>query len=228
MNSTRWVTLTEFIKYLGREGIVRVDENEKGFWIAWVDTSPKALAKQAESQKKERMDMDEEQRQRKQLQEQIERAKLQEEARRAQGGDQAEKGLQRNEGEKISLSLAVGKAKVDESTDGPASLQEQPNGVSSGDTGTIQLGSTTSKPSNPLKRAAPGNVFKTAKVAKTSSTGTAGGERSSKSSDIEKGNIAGKKFLTAAERLMLEDQERLAKQAQKRGGGYQGVGPSRR
>jgi DNA/RNA-binding protein KIN17 len=45
MNSTRWVTLTEFIKYLGRAGIVHVDETEKGWFIAWIDSSPKALAK---------------------------------------------------------------------------------------------------------------------------------------------------------------------------------------
>jgi len=46
MNSTRWVTLTEFIKHLGRSGIARVDETEKGWFIAWIDNSPKALAKQ--------------------------------------------------------------------------------------------------------------------------------------------------------------------------------------
>lgn len=45
MNSTRWVTLTEFVKHLGRLGIGRVDETEKGWFIAWVDNSPKALAK---------------------------------------------------------------------------------------------------------------------------------------------------------------------------------------
>jgi hypothetical protein len=45
MNSTRWVTLTEFIKHLGRSGIARVDETEKGWFIAWIDNSPKALAK---------------------------------------------------------------------------------------------------------------------------------------------------------------------------------------
>jgi Domain of Kin17 curved DNA-binding protein len=45
MNSTRWVTLTEFVKHLGRSGIARVDETEKGWFIAWIDSSPKALAK---------------------------------------------------------------------------------------------------------------------------------------------------------------------------------------
>jgi Domain of Kin17 curved DNA-binding protein len=45
MNSTRWLSLTEFVKHLGRQGIVRVDETDKGFFIAWIDNSPKALAK---------------------------------------------------------------------------------------------------------------------------------------------------------------------------------------
>jgi DNA/RNA-binding protein KIN17 len=45
MNSTRWVTLTEFVKHLGRSGIARVDETEKGWFIAWIDNTPKALAK---------------------------------------------------------------------------------------------------------------------------------------------------------------------------------------
>ncbi len=45
MNSTRWVTLTEFVKHLGRCGIAKVDETEKGWFLAWIDNSPKALAK---------------------------------------------------------------------------------------------------------------------------------------------------------------------------------------
>lgn len=47
MNSTRWVTLTEFVKHLGRTGVARVDETEKGWFIAWIDNSPKALEKAA-------------------------------------------------------------------------------------------------------------------------------------------------------------------------------------
>jgi len=49
MNATRWVTLTEFVKHLGRSGLARVDENEKGWFISWIDNSPKALAKQVQS-----------------------------------------------------------------------------------------------------------------------------------------------------------------------------------
>ena len=46
MNSTRWVTLTEFVKHLGRTGVARVDETEKGWFLAWIDNTPKALEKQ--------------------------------------------------------------------------------------------------------------------------------------------------------------------------------------
>lgn len=45
MNATRWVTLSEFVKHLGRTGVARVDETEKGWFIAWIDSSPKALEK---------------------------------------------------------------------------------------------------------------------------------------------------------------------------------------
>lgn len=44
MNSTKWSSLTEFVKYLGREGIVNVKEDEKdGLMIAWRDTSMAAV-----------------------------------------------------------------------------------------------------------------------------------------------------------------------------------------
>ena len=46
MNATRWVTLTQFCYTLGRAGIARVDDTEKGLFIAWIDNSPKTLAKQ--------------------------------------------------------------------------------------------------------------------------------------------------------------------------------------
>ncbi|KAJ7914833.1 domain of Kin17 curved DNA-binding protein-domain-containing protein [Mycena leptocephala] len=75
MNSTRWVTLTEFVKHLGRSGIARVDETEKGWFLAWIDSSPKALAKAEASLKKDRATTSDEQRERMLISEQIERAK---------------------------------------------------------------------------------------------------------------------------------------------------------
>jgi DNA/RNA-binding protein KIN17 len=46
MNATRWVTLTGFIMTLGKAGTVKVDEDDKGFWISWIDDSPDTLRKQ--------------------------------------------------------------------------------------------------------------------------------------------------------------------------------------
>ncbi|GAA6018126.1 hypothetical protein JCM10207_006088 [Rhodosporidiobolus poonsookiae] len=124
MNATRFLSLTEFCKHLGRTGVAHVDETEKGWWIAWIDNSPRALAKAEANQKKERGDMDDEMRQRKLIQEQIERAREEGERRRreaaaaaAAGGDAPLEGeaeeeqapsneLKRDEGEKLSLSLS--------------------------------------------------------------------------------------------------------------------------
>ena len=217
MNSTKWVTLSEFIKHLGREGLVRVDENEKGFWVSWVDTSPKALARQAEMQKRERADMDDEQRQRRQLREQMERAKAQQEA--LGGGLQVERGLQRDEGQKITLSLGGIKPKTEQPVEaGPSDAAKETTsaGATTTSIAAPTVGVTSAKPlSNPLKRPATTNVFKTSsKSTKTSSTST------------PTSHLAGKKFLTAAERLMLEDQVRAGRKPTS--GGYQGMGPSRR
>ncbi|KAG2336768.1 hypothetical protein BDR05DRAFT_1011581 [Suillus weaverae] len=76
MNATRWATLTEFAKHLGRSCIARVAETEKG--------SPRALVKQEASIKKDRATRDDEHWERTLIAEQIERAKRQmmEEARR--------------------------------------------------------------------------------------------------------------------------------------------------
>ena len=40
MNATRWVTLTEFCKYLGRAGKAHVEDSEKGIFITCVLTAP--------------------------------------------------------------------------------------------------------------------------------------------------------------------------------------------
>ncbi|CAJ0649663.1 9503_t:CDS:2 [Entrophospora sp. SA101] len=74
MNGTMWETLTDFVIYLGKEGICTVDETPKGWFISWVDNSPKALARQEAILKKERAEKSEEERTRKLIEEQIERA----------------------------------------------------------------------------------------------------------------------------------------------------------
>ncbi|EUC47458.1 hypothetical protein COCMIDRAFT_3549 [Bipolaris oryzae ATCC 44560] len=49
MNATKWSSLTEFTKHLGREGICHVKEDEKdGLMIAWRDTSAAAVQRRNE------------------------------------------------------------------------------------------------------------------------------------------------------------------------------------
>eukprot|EP00629_Pelagomonadales_sp_RCC1024_P017331 CAMPEP_0119297788 /NCGR_PEP_ID=MMETSP1329-20130426/51248_1 /TAXON_ID=114041 /ORGANISM="Genus nov. species nov., Strain RCC1024" /LENGTH=328 /DNA_ID=CAMNT_0007298729 /DNA_START=181 /DNA_END=1163 /DNA_ORIENTATION=+ len=62
MNATKWETLTNFVKYLGKSGQCVVDETEKGWFIAWVDRDPAALARQAAANKKRQHDRDDEER----------------------------------------------------------------------------------------------------------------------------------------------------------------------
>lgn len=74
MNATRWVSLSEFVKFLGRAGIVKVEGSELGWFISWVDNSATARARQDAIKKMDRAKMDDEQRARKELDEQIRRA----------------------------------------------------------------------------------------------------------------------------------------------------------
>lgn len=87
MNATKWVTLTGFVQYLGKNGICHVDETEKGWFISWIDTSPKALAKQDAALKKERQDLGDEERQRRMINEQIERVKAMEAEKQQANGE---------------------------------------------------------------------------------------------------------------------------------------------
>ncbi|KAH0826142.1 domain of Kin17 curved DNA-binding protein-domain-containing protein [Lanmaoa asiatica] len=182
MNATRWVTLTEFVKHLGRSGIARVDETDKGWFIAWIDSSPKALAKQEASMKKERATMSDEQRERILIAEQIERAKEEAGAFSGSASPPAEeRGLQRDDSaEKVVLSLSIKPTAPVAST--PAATA-----------GGLRLNPL--KPGvNPLKRP---NVFKTAAATKVP-------DHPDTSHDKKRPASA----MSAAERLILEEQER--------------------
>ncbi|TFK90535.1 hypothetical protein K466DRAFT_596867 [Polyporus arcularius HHB13444] len=189
MNATRWVTLTEFVKHLGRMGIARVDETEKGWFIAWIDNSPQALAKQEASMKKERMSMSDEQRERMLIEEQIERAAAEAGPSGSKPEDSPpaeELGLKRDESsEKVVLSFSAKPA---------ASSAAASSGIK---LNALKPVANPLKASNPLKRP---NVFKQAAAASLSA---------STSTETEKTN--GKKReapMSAAERLIFEEQER--------------------
>jgi len=185
MNATRWVTLTEFVKHLGRTGVARVDETEKGWFLAWIDNSPKALAKAEASIKKDRATMSDEQRERVLIAEQIGRAAAEAEADPSASKDSppVEEGLKREEGsEKVVLSLSAAKpAVIASSSSSTPAVGFKFNGN--------PLKANPLK-ANPLKRP---NPFKS----------------SSGNGDVEKPNEKKRSApMTAAERLILEEQER--------------------
>lgn len=105
MNSTRWPSLTEFAKHLGREGLCRVEDNEKGLHISWIDNSPEALRRQDAIRKKERQDKGDEEREQRLIKEQIERAELDAEEKANDSEDDQLRALKREEGEKITLNF---------------------------------------------------------------------------------------------------------------------------
>ena len=110
MNATRWPSLTEFAKHLGREGLCRVEDTDKGLQIAWIDNSPEALRRQDAIRKKERQDKGDEEREQKMIREQIasaraEGAKRDDKLKAQQDHEDDSRDFTPNEGEKIKLSF---------------------------------------------------------------------------------------------------------------------------
>jgi DNA/RNA-binding protein KIN17 len=117
MNSTKWPSLTEFVKYLGREGICRVEEGDRGLEIAWVDDSPEALRRREMVRKKEAMEKGDEERETRMLEAQIKRAqekkRLQEDDDRLNHRDQDEEAKPKKVQEgPLSFSLGLGSKPV--------------------------------------------------------------------------------------------------------------------
>ncbi|OAA77391.1 C2H2 finger domain-containing protein [Akanthomyces lecanii RCEF 1005] len=118
MNATKWPSLTEFAKHLGREGICRVEENDKGIHVTWVDNSPDALKRQEALRRKEAQNQGDEEIEQRMIKEQIRRAQANAAAREADvEKDAEERLLKRQEGEKVSLSFGGPKTKTTTSGD---------------------------------------------------------------------------------------------------------------
>jgi DNA/RNA-binding protein KIN17 len=134
MNSTKWPSLTEFAKFLGKEGVCRVEEGERGLEIAFIDDSPEAVARREDVKRKERQAKGDEDLESKLLNQQIKRAKeaarekerLEAETRR-DGSADAEKKEGTGEvvvAEPVKLSLSLG-AKGAQKAKEPAKEQLQ-------------------------------------------------------------------------------------------------------
>ncbi|XP_056429229.1 DNA/RNA-binding protein KIN17 isoform X1 [Hyla sarda] len=79
MNATQWETLTDFTKWLGREGFCKVDETPKGWYIQYIDRDPETIKRQEELEKKKKQDLDDEERAARFIEEQVKRGKSEKE-----------------------------------------------------------------------------------------------------------------------------------------------------
>lgn len=106
MNATKWATLSEFTMHIGKEGLAIVDETPKGWFMQWVDNSPKTLARQEAIAKKERMELDDEQREQRLIQQQIDKALALKQEQDEADGITTEL-VRENEEEKIKLDISI-------------------------------------------------------------------------------------------------------------------------
>ncbi|KAL4659318.1 DNA/RNA-binding protein KIN17 [Arapaima gigas] len=129
MNSTQWETLTDFTKWLGKEGYCKVDETPKGWYLQYIDRDPETIRRQEELEKKKKQDMDDEERSAKFIEEQV---------RRGKGGRDEEAPVytelkRESEGEKVAFNLNKGAScsaagpSTTSSTLGPSALQAAPS-----------------------------------------------------------------------------------------------------
>ncbi|XP_058479596.1 DNA/RNA-binding protein KIN17 [Solea solea] len=71
MNSTQWETLTDFTKWLGREGLCKVDETPKGWYVQYIDRDPETIRRQEEEARKKKQELDDEERSARFIEEQV-------------------------------------------------------------------------------------------------------------------------------------------------------------
>lgn len=231
MNSTKWSSLTEFAKHLGREGICRVEETDKdGLTIAWIDNSPEALRRQQALKKKEAQDQGDDELEQRMIKEQIRRAQAAaaDTKKKDEDEDPETRELKRQDGEKIKLSFGTKPASkpstdtvlpspapapeaesstapsTDASTEKPAQtapVTSKPSGFGSGSGISMKLGT---KP--PQTK----NVFAQAKK-----NALSGGAK--KSSGFEQ-----PKKMSEAERIMKEEMQRKKRPREAAGFGMPG------
>jgi DNA/RNA-binding protein KIN17 len=109
MNATKWLTLSDFVKYLGRQGHCIVDETEKGWFITYIDRDPDTVERQEKMAKKKQMDKDDEERLQEFIEKQVERGRKSDDDEEEEAGTSTKfTGLVReNEEEAIKLDLKL-------------------------------------------------------------------------------------------------------------------------
>lgn len=211
MNATKWPSLTEFAKFVGREGICRVEETDKGLHIAWIDNSPEALRRQDAIRKKDRQDKGDEEREQALIREQIKRANMEARTDDDDNEDNAARELKRQEGEKITLNFsakpAASKTDAAAPTTSPDDVTEQP---------AVEAQTEGSKELETIDQGADPVVAESAAPAKVSLKLGASSKPKNVFSVAKKNALGGKKSIaieqpkkmSEAERIMREELER--------------------
>ncbi|KAK4179055.1 putative KIN, antigenic determinant of recA protein [Triangularia setosa] len=225
LNATKWHSLTEFVKYIGREGICRVVEKEDGLFIAWIDDSPEAMRRREAVRRKEMMDKGDEEREMAVLRGQIERARK--EAEQKGVGlerEEKERELKRGEGEKIKLDFGGGKkaesgtpTPTTTSTAIPTSGEEKGEGAGKEEKGEGEVKDGESKPAEAAAAAAPAAKVSLKFGAKPPAAKNV--FKNALSGAPKKVMVAQPKKMSAGERIMMEELERKrAREARGSGG----------
>ncbi|ANB15764.1 Rts2p [Sugiyamaella lignohabitans] len=116
MNATKWTSLTDFVKFLGKEGICRVEDSEEnGLCISWIDNSPESLRRQEALRKKERAEKGDEYRAMKHLETQVQKAKEEQVAfkENSEEGHELDTEIRRESDSPISLKLSFASNRAD-------------------------------------------------------------------------------------------------------------------
>lgn len=232
MNSTKWPSLTEFAKFLGRDSLCRVEETDKGIQVAWIDNSPDALRRQDAIRKKERQDKGDEEREQMLIREQVRRAKQDAEARGESEMGEQERELKREEGGKIKLSfgarptLTKPESKITEPVENKTPTGDAPHLEATEDEAKpaetpANDDSKTTEPTNPGAAAAPAKVTmkmgfqsKPKNVFAAAKKNALGGKKAAPVFEQPK-------KMSEAERIMKEEIERKRSREQSHGGPYQ-------
>jgi len=201
MTSTKWVTLSEFVKFLGREGVCRVEDGERGLMIAWIDNSPDALKRQEFIKRKERMERGDEVRERRAIEEMVERAK----AQKKREDEEGPRELVREEGEKVKLEFG-------KKTESPKVEQ----GAQAKDETKIQAKEKEATP--PLAKA---SVKMEAKPKKNVFALMGKKEKSAKGKEKMPGSL--KRPMSEAERIMKEEMEKRVRRNTEPGSAAGGI-----
>eukprot|EP00903_Cladosiphon_okamuranus_P006907 g6722.t1 len=209
MNSTHWETLTSFVLYLGKMGKAVVDETEKGWYIQWVDRDPRLLAMQEAAARREKADLDDEEKQARAIEKQIQAARARDEGR----GQTAETAagpteLRREEGQSVRIGLNPrgGRTFV-------------PGGAGSGSGLTVAAGSlAAANGSGPLKRPRLSGAFG-GEAEEASAPGKSGGKGKNKGPGKRSMMEVMMEQERAKKKAKDEEEEKKAAAAKSDGGG---------